>query len=179
MSGSSFGIPIAAAMSVTERGSSLTPVSRAVRPRQTERNSGTTKKKPPWTRNWKKNIVRPPVSCRFRSIVGRTSGSPPRSATRVSQRKKTQITNSPASMSQMDGDIPAQEGPPSFGWIQPHSPALRTPNTNRASPVADSSDPTQSRRGCFFTGASAIRRENSRIPIPITTSPANTQRHEK
>ena len=82
-------------------------------------------------------------------------------------------------MSQMDGDIPAHDGPPSFGCSQPHSPALRTPNTNSARPVADRTDPTQSRRGCFSTGESDIRRENNRIPAPITTSPANTQRHEK
>ena len=40
------GIPIAAASSVTESGSSRTPVASADRPRQTERKSGTTKKKP-------------------------------------------------------------------------------------------------------------------------------------
>ena len=46
MSGNTFGIPTAATISVTESGSSLTPVSSADSPRQTERKSGTTKKKP-------------------------------------------------------------------------------------------------------------------------------------
>ena len=82
------GIPIAAASSVTESGSSRTPVASADRPRQTERKSGTTKKKPAWTRYWKKNIVRPPVSCLFRSIPGLTSGSLPWASRRVSQVKK-------------------------------------------------------------------------------------------
>ena len=60
--GQSLGIPIAARSSVIERGRRRAPVCSAVRPRQTERKSGITKKKPAWTMNWKKNIVRPPVS---------------------------------------------------------------------------------------------------------------------
>ncbi len=54
------GMPIAAASSVIESGRSRTPVASAERPRQTERNSGTTKKKPACTRYWKKNMIRPP-----------------------------------------------------------------------------------------------------------------------
>ena len=61
-------MPIAATSSVTESGRSRAPVASADRPRQTERYSGTTKKKPAWTRYWKKNIVNPPDSCLFRSM---------------------------------------------------------------------------------------------------------------
>jgi hypothetical protein len=39
-------MPIAAARSVIESGSSRTPVASADSPKQTDRNSGTTKKKP-------------------------------------------------------------------------------------------------------------------------------------
>ena len=35
------------------------------------------KNRPACTRNWKKNITRPPVNCRLPNIASRTSGSPP------------------------------------------------------------------------------------------------------
>ena len=108
-------MPSAAMSSVIESGSSRTPVARAVSPRATDRKSGTTKKKPACTRYWKKNIVSPPVSCRFWNITGRTSGSSPRATRRASQRKNTQITKRPAMTSQTVGDRPAHEGAPAFG----------------------------------------------------------------
>jgi hypothetical protein len=108
-------MPIAAARSVIESGSSRAPVSSADRPRQTDRNSGTTKKKPAWTRYWKKNMVSPPVSCLFRSMAGRTSGSSPLESRRASQRKKVQSMNSPARANHTVGDSLAHEGPPDFG----------------------------------------------------------------
>ena len=172
-------MPIAAASSVTESGSSLTPVSIAERPSATERKSGTTKKNPAWTRNWKKNIVRPPVSCLLRSIAVRTSGSWPCDSRRACQRKKSQITKSPPRMSQIVGDSPAHDGPPVLGWIQPHSAERRTPKTRSPRPSAESTAPTTSSCGRSSTGASAIRRVRSRITSTTTTSPANTQRHEK
>ena len=172
-------MPIAAASSVTESGSSRTPVSSAERPSATERKSGTTKKKPICTRYWKKNIVRPPVSCRLRSIAGRTSGSWPCDSRRACQRKKTQITKSPPSTSQIVGDSPAHDGPPALGWIQPHSPERSTPKTSSPRPRAESTAPTTSSCGRSSAGASAIRRVRSRITSTITTSPAKTQRHEK
>jgi hypothetical protein len=173
------GMPIAAARSVIESGSSRAPVSSADRPRQTDRNSGTTKKKPAWTRYWKKNMVSPPVSCLFRSIAGRTSGSSPFASSWASQRKKIQSTNRPARISQTVGDSPAHEGPPAFGCIQPHSPARSTPKTESPRPRADSTAPTTSSRGRFSTGASAMRRASSRMTRTSTTSPANTHRQEK
>ena len=77
------------------------------------------------------------------------------------------------------GERLAHSGPPSFGWSHPHSPARRTPKTMSASPSADSTEPTTSRRGRFSTGASSIRLLRTRIARTITTSPANTHRHEK
>ena len=56
------GMPIAAISSVIDSGSSRAPVASADRPRQTERYSGTTKNRPACTRNWKKNMSRPPLS---------------------------------------------------------------------------------------------------------------------
>ena len=124
-------------------------------------------------------MTSPPFSCLFCSIAGRTSGSPPRDSTRACQRKKSQITNSPARMSHTVGERPAQSGPPGFGWIQPHSLERRTPKTSSARPSADRTAPTRSSFGRSSTGASAIRRVRRRIASTITTSPAKTQRHEK
>jgi hypothetical protein len=126
---------------VIESGSRRAPVASADSPRQTERNKGTTKKTPAWTRYWKKNISKPPVSCLFRSISGRMSGSSPRESSRACHRKNTQITNAPASMSHSVGDTPPQDGPPGLAWIQPHSLERSTPKTNRPSPTADSTAP--------------------------------------
>ena len=172
-------MPIAAASSVTESGSSRTPVSIAERPRATERKSGTTKKNPACTRNWKKNIVRPPVSCLLRSIAARMSGSWPRDSRRACQRKKTQITKRPPSTSHTVGERPAHDGPSGFGWIQPHSPERSTPKTSSPSPSADSTAPTTSSCGRSSAGASAIRRARTRITRTTRTSPAKTQRQEK
>src|ERR687897_477787 len=173
------GIPIAAASSVTESGRSRMPVSIADKPSATERKSGTTKKKPACTRYWKKNMVKPPVSCRLRSIAVRTSGSSPRDPRRACQRKNSQITNRPPSTSQNVGEMPAHEGPSALGSIQPHSPERSTPKTSRARPSADSTAPTTSSCGRSSTGASAIRRAKTRITSTSRTSPAKTQRHEK
>ncbi len=172
-------MPIAATSSVTESGSRRTPVSSAVRPRQTDRKSGTTKNSPACMRNWKKNITSPPLSWWFRSMSVRTSGSWPRASRYPCQRKKTQITNSPARTSHTVGERPAHEGPSGFGWIQPHSLERRTPKTRSASPSAERTAPTRSSCGRFSVGASAIRRVSSRIASTISTSPAKTQRQEK
>ena len=77
MFGKNRGMPAAAISSVIESGMILRPVSIADRPSATERYSGIVKKSPAWTRNWKKNITRPPLNCRFPNIGSRTSGSPP------------------------------------------------------------------------------------------------------
>ena len=72
--GHSLGMPIAASSSAMDSGTSRTPVCSALSPSTTERNSGTAKKAPAWIMNWAKNIPSPPVSCRLRSMLGRTSG---------------------------------------------------------------------------------------------------------
>ena len=157
----------------------MIPVSIAERPSATERKSGTTKKNPAWMRNWKKNIVRPPVSCLLRNIAVRTSGSWPCDSRRACQRKKTQIKKRPPMMSQIVGDNPAHVGASALGWIQPHSLERRTPKTIIPRPSAESTAPTTSSCGRSSTGASAIRRVRSRIASTTITSPANTQRQEK
>ena len=56
----------------------------AERPSATDRNSGTTKKIPAWTRNMKKNEMTPSRSWMFRSIVGSISAAWPRAIRRFS-----------------------------------------------------------------------------------------------
>ena len=126
-SGRKRGMRIAAASSVSESGRSQAPVLSADRPRATDRYSGTTKNTPICTRYWKKNIVSPPVSCLFSSMTGSTSGSPCRFTRRASQRKKSQISSRPASMSHTTREIPSQDGASGLGWNQPHSSERSTP----------------------------------------------------
>ena len=106
-------------------------------------------------------MISPPLSCRLRSISGRTSGSLPVPSRRASQRKNNQITNRPIRISQIVGERSTQDGPPGFGWIQPQSVERSTPKTSAPSPSADSTAPTTSSCGRFSAGASAIlRRED-------------------
>ena len=48
----------------------------------------------------------------------------------------------------------------------------------RPMPPAQSTEPSQSRRGCSSLGASATVRAMKTMPAPMSTSPANTKRHE-
>ena len=132
--GSSRGMPIAAMSSVIESGSSRAPVASADRPRQTERYSGTTKKKPACTRYWKKNISRPPLSWRLRRKPGRMSVSWPRDSP-ASLPALEEPEDERADQDEPDRRRePAHDGPPGFGWIQPHSLERRTPKTSAPRP---------------------------------------------
>ena len=53
--GRNFGTPTAKRSSISDSGSSRTPVSTADSPSATDRNRGTTKKIPAWTRNRNRN----------------------------------------------------------------------------------------------------------------------------
>ena len=145
-------------------------------PSETDRNSGTTKKTPDWTKYWKKNIRRPPVSWTFRSIDGRTSGSSPRSSSRDSHSKNSHSRNRPPRMSHSVAEMPNSSGASGFGATHPHTLERRTPKTARPNPAAESTTPTKSMRGRFPGGSSSIRRVIARIPSTISTSPANTSR---
>ena len=79
----------------------------------------------------------------------------------------------------MVGDRPNHSGASGLGCTQPHVPERKTPKTNSASPLADSSVPTRSRCGRVAGGVSAMRRATNKMTATMTTSPANTQRHEK
>ena len=143
--GSSFGMPTAAISSATESGSSRTPVSIAESPSATERNSGTTKKSPAWTRYWKKNIVRPPASCRLRSIAGSTSGSPPRASTAALPAEEEPEHEQPAEQtSQITGESPNQDGRARLRLDQAPLAGAQHAEHEQPSPMAESTAPTRS-----------------------------------
>ncbi len=173
-SGRKRGIPIAAISRVIDSGRSRTPVSIADSPSDTDRNSGTTKNSPDCTKNWKKNIRRPPTICVWRKMDGRTSGSSPRSSSRDSQVKNSQSTKAPPRISHKVAEIPHSSGASGLGDTHPHTLERRTPKTARPSPPADSTTPRRSIRGRSPTGSSSIRRASTRIASTIRTSPANT-----
>ena len=78
----------------------------------------------------------------------------------------------------MTGDMPRISGPPSAGRIHPQSEENSTPKIASPIPSAQSNEPSRSRCARFVTGASAMRRENRKMPAPTITSPAKTHRHE-
>ena len=92
---------------------------------------------------------------------------------------KSQRTKIPASTSQTTGEMPNQLGPPDLGWNQPQTPDLRTPKTISPRPSADRTPPTTSSFGRSSGTESCCLREKKRITAASSTSPANTQRHEK
>ncbi len=102
-------------------------------PRQTDRYSGTTKNRPACTRYWKKNMIRPPPSCRFRSIAGRTSGSSPRASTRdpPSGRRARSRTGRRGSARPSARGRPTTVRPASAG-SSPTRPTRSTPKTSSA-----------------------------------------------
>ena len=120
----------------------------------------------------------PPRSTGLRRIVGSMSTDWPASTRRFSQAAKTSSTRPPPSMSQIVGDNPIQTGAPGLGLTNPHAPARRMPNTTRPSPRADRAVPPRSSRASRSDSPSAIRPVIARMMATMTTSPANTQRHE-
>ncbi len=110
-----------------DSGRSRTPVATAERPRATERNSGTVKKRPACRRYWKKNAVSPPRNVMFRSSAGSMSALSPRATRWFSHARKRLSTTPPASTSHTTGDNPRSSGASGFGWTKPHVPERRIP----------------------------------------------------
>ena len=176
------GMPIAATSSVSESGSSRTPVSSADSPRQTERYSGTTKKRPACTRYWKKNIDQPaaqlPVPQHRRADerlpAPRLAGAPPSGRRARSRTGRSRISQTRRREAGPRRRRPASAGP------SPTRSERSTPNTSRPRPSADSTAPTRSRRGrCLDRRVGDPPREQRGCASTITTSPAKTQRQEK
>ena len=108
-------------------------------------------------------MISPPVELRgCAASPGARAAPRPVDSRRASQRKKSQITNRPARISQTVGERPDHDGPPGFGWIQPHSPERSTPKTSSAEPERRQhrADHVEVRARAP-TGASAIRRGRS------------------
>ena len=174
-SGQTLGTPAAATSRATDSGMIRMPVSMAESSSTTERKRGMMKNTPACSRNWKKNMISPPVSWR----VGEHLGSHQRLAAQADEAvlpaKNSQTTKRPTTMSQNVGEIPRNDGPPDFGMTQPHTLERSTPKTAVPSPMTESSVPTRSRWGFDSTGASAIRRDSTRMTPTTSTSPKKTQ----
>ena len=108
--GNTFGIPTAAITSVIDSGRIRTPVSIAESPSAIERNSGTAKNRPAWSRYWKKNAVSPLRSSRTRRIAGSSSAAWPVSRRCFSQARNPSSTAPPPRISQITGDRPSHVG---------------------------------------------------------------------
>src|SRR4051812_18169036 len=80
----------------------------------------------------------------------------------------------PPRISQIVSEIPARSGAPLLGWIQPHVPDFRTPNTASERPDAERITPTTSSFGRSPGGVSTIPLLRSRIAITMSTSPKKT-----
>ena len=135
--GKSRGMPTAATSSDSESGSRRTPVAMGDSPSTTERNSGTMKNSPAGIRNWKRNVISPPVSCLTRSSAGEMSGSLPASSSRLCQRRNSQRKKRPAMMNQIVSERPNSDVAPSLGRNQPQVDDLSTPRTISARPIDD------------------------------------------
>jgi hypothetical protein len=90
-----------------------------------------------------------------------------------------QIKKPPPRMNQSVSDSPQSPGAPAFGTTQPQVLERSTPKTASESPEADNNTPTMSSFGRSPGGSSAIRRLRSKIATTISTSPANTNRHDQ
>ncbi len=88
--GKSFGMPTAAMTRVIESGMMRSPVSIADSPSAIDRNSGTAKNRPAWSRYWKKNAVSPLRSSRTRRIAGSSSAAWPVSRRCFSHSRKSE-----------------------------------------------------------------------------------------
>ena len=136
------------------------------------------KKIPDWIRNWKKKVTSPPVICMLLNMERRTIGLRPASSRCASHNSRAPMTSSPPMTSQTTGETPRREGPFGLGRTHPQTPERRTPYTVIESPTMESRAPSVSKEGLASDGVSLTPRTESRMISTITTSPANTQRHE-
>ena len=137
------------------------------------------KKMPDWTMNWKKKATRPPVICTLRNMEGRKSGSPPRCSSRPSHSSRPPTTRRPPTISHTTGETPRITGAPGLGFTNPHTPGAEYPEHGQGE-SHDGEDARRTGRTCTRAsgGVSWILRSPTRITATITTSPANTHRHE-
>ena len=125
--GNSFGMPTAAITSVIDSGMMRSPVSMAESPSAIERNSGTAKNSPAWSRYWKKNATRPVRSSRTRRMAGSSRAAWPVSRRCLSQSRNSSSTTPPPRISQITGESPNHVGASGLGRTKPHEPERRTP----------------------------------------------------
>ena len=94
--GNTFGTPTAAITKVIDSGRIRRPVSIAERPSAIERNNGTAKNRPAWSRYWKKNAITPLRRSGTRRIAGSSSAAWPVSRRCCSHARNPSSTAPPA-----------------------------------------------------------------------------------
>ncbi len=114
----------------------------------------------------------------FRSSSGFSSALSPRPIRNPSQRRNSATTTAPPNRSQITGERPIHCGASGLACTTPQVPDFKMPNTISARPVDDSAVPYRSSFTPSSGGVSFTRRPNSRITATISTSPANTHRHD-
>ena len=139
------------------------------------------KKIPIRIRFWASSIADPPR----RVVISKQAGSGPADPGRRSSRRRCQLAKAgqnqpPAAITNGVSEKPKGSTGELSGISQPQLLACSTPKTTRASPVAESTLPTQSSCGAGPRAAgSRIQRVPKRIPSATTTSPTNTSRQVK
>ena len=161
--GSSLGTPAANSSSISESGSRRMPVATADIPSATDRNSGTTKKIPAWTRNRKKNEVTPLRSWMLRSIFGSISAAcAARDPPVLPQRRTVPAPRRLRGSSQITGESPSHSGASGLGCTNPHAPDLQDADHDQAEARAPTAPCRPGRAG--------------RPSRPVCRSPAASER---
>ena len=148
-----------------------------------ERNSGTAKKSPAWTRNMNRNDHDAVSELEVAQHRGVDQTPPAQTVLPdppvLPSTRKTAIATPPARSIQITGEYPEDRRRLRLRLDEtPGTRTWRIAITTRPRPRADSTVPPTSRWTSFSGGVSLIRRARRRIPRTTTTSPAKTQRHE-
>ena len=147
--GNSLGMPTAAITRVIDSGMMRSPVSMAESPSAIDRNSGTAKNRPAWSRYWKKNAVSPLRSSRTRRIAGSSSAAWPVSRRCFSHSRK-QEQHRAAAEDQPDHRREAQPGRRVGLGLH------EAPGAGAQDPVDDQAEPERRERGADEVEAGAL-----------------------
>ena len=143
-------MPTAAITSVIDSGRMRSPVSIAESPSAIERNSGTAKNRPAWSRYWKKNAVSPLRSSRTRRIAGIEQRGPAGVApVLLPARGRRAAPRPPPRISQITGERPNHVGASGLGCTKPQVPGAQDA-------VDDQAEPERRERGADEVEAGAL-----------------------
>ncbi len=142
-------MPTAAITSVIDSGMIRSPVSMAESPSAIERNRGTAKNRPAWSRYWKKNAMSPLRSSLTLRIAGSSSAALPVSRRCFSHSRKQEQHRATAEEQPDHRREPQPRGRVGFGLHEP--PGARTQHA-----VDDQAEPERGERGAHEIEAGAL-----------------------